>query len=345
MARGPAYTQEMEYRRLGKTGLKVSSLCLGTMTFGSKFYNIGKLDVEAAKGFLKIATESGINFFDTANVYSFGESEEILGRAIKEINFPRTQAVIATKVMAPMSEAAAKRQGDINNRGLSRKHIFESCDASLRRLGTDYIDLYQVHGWDPTTPIEETLGALDDVVRAGKVRYLGASNWTARHLAKALRMAAFPFVSLQAYYSLVGRDLEHELAPLCVEEGLGILPWSPLAGGLLSGKYRKGDSGRRSNFDFPPVESAVGDAALDALQSLSQEKGASMAQLANAWLLHQPGVSSVIIGASREDQLHDNLKAAEIRFTPEELAKLSSATAPKKLYPGWMLDFQNRTWD
>jgi aryl-alcohol dehydrogenase-like predicted oxidoreductase len=331
----------MEYRRLGQTGLKVSSLCLGTMTFGSNFYNIGKLDLDAATNFLKIATEGGINFFDTADVYSFGQSEDILGRAIKAINFPRTQAVIATKVMSPMTEAAGKRTGDINNRGLSRKHIFEACDASLQRLGTDYIDLYQVHGWDRTTPIEETLRALDDLVRTGKVRYLGASNWTARHLAKSLQIAEYPFVSLQAYYSLVGRDLEHELMPLCEEEGLGILPWSPLAGGLLSGKYRKGDAGRRSNFDFPPVDAAVGDAGLNALEAMSNENGATMAQLANAWLLHQPAVSSVIIGASREDQLRDNLKAAEVKFTPEELAKLSAATAPAKQYPAWMVDFQN----
>jgi len=335
----------MEYRGLGKTGLKVSCLCLGTMTFGSKFFNIGKLDLEAAKSFLKISIEGGVNFFDTANVYSFGESEEILGRAIQEVSFPRTQAVIATKVMGAMSDAAGKRTGDINNRGLSRKHIFESCEASLRRLGTDYIDLYQVHGWDRTTPIEETLRALDDLVRAGKVRYLGASNWTARHLAKSLQISEYPFVSLQAYYSLAGRDLEHELVPLCAEEGLGILPWSPLAGGLLSGKYRKGDAGRRSNFDFPPVEPATGDAALDALESLAKEKGATMAQLANAWLLYQPAVSSVIIGASREDQLRDNLKAAEIKLSPEELERLSKATAPKKLYPAWMLDFQNATRD
>ena len=244
-----------------------------------------------------------------------------------------------------MSEASGKRTGDMNNRGLSRKHIFEACEASLRRLGTDYIDLYQVHGWDWTTPIEETLGALDDLVREGKVRYLGASNWTARHLAKSLQMADHPFVSLQAYYSLAGRDLEHELAPLCAEEGLGILPWSPLAGGLLSGKYRKGDAGRRSNFDFPPVEPTVGDAALDALDSLSKEKGATMAQLANAWLLAQPAVSSVIIGASSEEQLRDNLKAAEVKFSPEELTALSKATAPKKLYPAWMVDFQNATRD
>ena len=331
----------MEYRRLGHTGLKVSSLCLGTMTFGSNFYNIGTLDVNAATSFLKIATASGINFFDTADVYSFGQSEQILGRAIKGIGFPRAQAVIATKVMSPMTEAAGKRTGDMNNRGLSRKHIFEACDASLQRLGTDYIDLYQVHGFDRTTPIEETLGALDDLVRMGKVRYLGASNWTARHLAKSLQMADYPFVSLQAYYSLVGRDLEHELMPLCDEEGLGILPWSPLAGGLLSGKYRKGDAGRRSNFDFPPVDAAIGDAGLNALEALAQEKGATMAQLANAWLLHQPAVSSVIIGASREDQLHDNLKAADVKFTPEDLAKLSASTAPAKQYPAWMVDFQN----
>jgi len=233
----------MKYRLLGKTGLKVSELCLGTMTFGSKFFHIGVVNQEGANQMVARALEAGVNFIDTADVYSFGESEEILARALKAAGAKRESVVIATKVMGAMSQEAWDGSGDVNDRGLSRKHIFEACEASLRRLDTDYIDLYQVHGWDRLTPMEEILRALDDLVRQGKVRYLGCSNWAARQLAKALGLAEGRgwerFVSLQAYYSLVGRDLEHELLPLCVEEGLGVLPWSPLAGGFLSGKYSR----------------------------------------------------------------------------------------------------------
>src|SRR5919112_6509914 len=290
----------MEYRRLGNTGLRVSELCLGTMTFGSKFYNIAAVDQAGASQMVARAIEAGVNFFDTANVYSYGESEEILGRAFKEAGAARESLVVATKVRGAMSEAAIAGTGDVNNVGLSRKHIMESCEASLRRLGTDYIDLYQVHGWDALTPVEETLRALDDLVRQGKVRYLGCSNWTARHLAKALALTEGRgwerFVSLQAYYSLVGRDLEHELLPLCVEEGLGVLPWSPLSGGFLSGKYRRDDpnpeGARRTNFQFPPIDEARGFDAVDALEEVARAHGASIAQAALAWLLAQTGVTS-----------------------------------------------------
>jgi aryl-alcohol dehydrogenase-like predicted oxidoreductase len=338
----------MEYRSLGRTGLRVSELCLGTMTFGSNFYNIGAVDQAGANEMVRRAVEAGINFFDTANVYSYGESEEILGRAVKEAGVARESVVVATKVRGAMSEPATRGTGDVNNIGLSRGHIMASCEASLRRLGTDYIDLYQVHGWDALTPIEETLRALDDLVRQGKVRYLGCSNWTARHLMKALCLADAGdrerFVSLQAYYSLVGRDLEHELLPLCVEEGLGVLPWSPLAGGFLSGKYRRDDprpeGARRSGFDFPPVDVERGFDAVDALDALARAHGASVAQTALAWLLAQPGVASVIIGANKRTQLEDNLKSAELRLTPEELERLSAATAPPAQYPQWMIELQ-----
>jgi aryl-alcohol dehydrogenase-like predicted oxidoreductase len=338
----------MEYRRLGNTGLRVSELCLGTMTFGSKFFNIAAVDQAGANEMVARAIAAGVNFFDTANVYSYGESEEILGRAFREAGAARESLLVATKVRAAMSEAAIAGTGDVNNVGLSRKHIFESCEASLRRLGTDYIDLYQVHGWDALTPVEETLRALEDLVRQGKVLYLGCSNWTARHLSKALALAGERnwerFVSLQAYYSLVGRDLEHELLPLCREEGLGVLPWSPLSGGFLSGKYRRDDpapeGARRTNFQFPPIDEARGFDAVDALVEVARARGASVAQAALAWLLARPAVASVIIGANKMSQLEDNLKAVELKLSAEEVERLSATTAPPKMYPQWMVEFQ-----
>ncbi|HYP30079.1 MAG TPA: aldo/keto reductase [Blastocatellia bacterium] len=339
----------MKYRQLGSTGLKVSELCLGTMTFGSNFYTIGAVDQQGSDRMVARALEAGINFFDTADMYSFGESEEILGRALEASGAKRESVVIATKVRSPMSEGAISGTGDLNNVGLSRKHIMEACDASLRRLGTDYIDLYQVHGWDVRTPIEETLRALEDLVRQGKVIYLGCSNWSARHLAKAVAVAGAKgwsrFVSLQAYYSLVGRDLEHELLPLCLEEGLGVLPWSPLSGGFLSGKYRRDnpnpEGARRVNFDFPPIDRERGYDAIEVLVALAEEKDATPAQVALAWLLAQTGVSSVIIGASKMSQLEDNLKAVDVELTREEVARLSATTAPGALYPQWMVERQN----
>jgi aryl-alcohol dehydrogenase-like predicted oxidoreductase len=252
-----------------------------------------------------------------------------------------------------MSEAAGAGSGDINNVGLSRKHIVEACDASLRRLGTDYIDLYQVHGWDVATPLEESLRALDDLVRQGKVRYLGCSNWTARHLAKAVAVAKAhdwePFASLQAYYSLVGRDLEHELLPLCREEGLGVLPWSPLSGGFLTGKYRRGqtspEGARRTDFQFPPIDEARGFDAVDVLEEVAREQGASIPQVALAWLLRQPGVTSVIIGAKRPDQLDDTLASVDLQLSLEHLQRLDAVTAPPTIYPEWMVERQNEGRD
>lgn len=340
----------MNYRTLGRTGLKVSELCLGTMTFGENFFNIAVMDQSGANQMVATALAAGINFFDTADIYSYGQSEAALGAAIKEAGVDRDSIVLATKVQGAMSEAASSGTGDLNNVGLSSKHIFASIEESLRRLGTDHIDLYQVHGWDRITPIEETLRALDDLVRQGKVRYLGCSNWSARHLMKALYLARArgwsEFVALQAYYSLVGRDLEHELLPLCREEGLGVLPWSPLSGGFLSGKYRRDDAkpegARRSGFDFPPIDQARGFDAVDVLERIATQKEVSIAQVALAWLLGQPGVTSIIIGANKLSQLEDNLKAAELQLTQEEIEQLSSSTAPAPLYPQWMIELQNQ---
>jgi aryl-alcohol dehydrogenase-like predicted oxidoreductase len=339
----------MNYRQLGRTGLKVSELCLGTMTFGSNFYNIGAVDQTGANQIVARALEGGINFFDTADVYSYGESETILGRAIKEAGVERTSVVVATKVRSAMSEAASGGTGDFNNVGLSRQHIIASCEASLRRLGTDYIDLYQVHGWDYLTPVDETLRALDDLVRQGKVHYIGCSNWSGRHLMKGLLLSELRgwerFVSLQAYYSLVGRDLEYELLPLCREEGIGVLPWSPLSGGFLSGKYRRDDptpeGARRAAFDFPPIDRERGFDAVEALTQVAQEKEATVAQVALGWLLAQNGVTSVIIGANKLSQLEDNLKSVEVKLSTEEAERLSTTTAPHPIYPQWMIELQN----
>ncbi len=340
----------MKYKVLGRTGVKVSELCLGTMTFGEDFYNIAVVDQPGANKMVARALEAGVNFFDTADVYSYGGSEEVLGTALKDVGAARDKIVIATKVRSAMSEGAGSGTSDLNNVGLSRKHIFASVEGSLRRLGTDYIDLYQVHGWDALTPIEESLRALDDLVRQGKVRYLGCSNWAARQLMKALMLARAHdwsgFVSLQAYYSLVGRDLEHELLPLCREEGVGILPWSPLSGGFLSGKYRRDkptpEGARRSGFQFPPIDEARGFDAVEALDAVAQEHGTSVASVALAWLLAQPGVTSVIIGANKMTQLEDNLKATGLHLSATELETLSATTRPSALYPQWMIEHQGQ---
>jgi aryl-alcohol dehydrogenase-like predicted oxidoreductase len=339
----------MKYRLLGRTGLKVSELCLGTMTFGENFYGIAVVTQPSANAMVARALEAGINFFDTADVYSYGESETVLGQALKDNVVERDKVIIATKVRSAMTEAATTGSGDVNNVGLSRQHIFASVEKSLRRLGTDYIDLYQVHGWDILTPVEETMRALDDLVRQGKVRYLGCSNWSARHLMKAVCLARAnrwaEFVSLQAYYSLVGRDLEHELLPLCREEDLGVLPWSPLSGGFLSGKYRRDnpnpEGARRSGFQFPPIDEARGFDAVEALERIAQEKSASVAQVALAWLLAQPGVTSIIIGANKLSQLEDNLKAADLQLAAADIATLSVTTTPPPQYPQWMMERQN----
>ena len=339
----------MKYRLLGRSGLKVSELCLGTMTFGENFFGIAVVDQASANAMVTRALESGINFFDTADVYSYGQSETVLGQALKDCGVDRDSVIVATKVRSAMTEAASAGTGDVNNVGLSRQHIFAAVEHSLRRLQTDYIDLYQVHGWDIRTPIEETLRALDDLVRQGKVRYTGCSNWSARHLMKALCLSRANnwagFVSLQAYYSLVGRDLEHELMPLSREEGLGVLPWSPLSGGFLSGKYTRDNpnpgGARRSGFQFPPIDEARGFDAVEALARIAKEKGATVAQIALGWLLAQPGLTSIIVGANKQSQLEDNLKAVDVELTPAEVATLSATTVPAPQYPQWMIERQN----
>lgn len=339
----------MKYHLLGNTGLKVSELCLGTMTFGANFYNIANVDQTEASRMVTRAWAAGINFFDTADVYSYGESEKLLGRALKDSNIPRDAAIVATKVRSQMTQEPSGGPGDLNNTGLSRHHIIAACEASLRRLGTDYIDLYQVHGWDIRTPIEETLRALDDLVRQGKVRYIGCSNWSVRKLTKSLGVSEMHgwerFVSLQAYYSLVGRDLEYELLPLCREEGLGVMVWSPLSGGFLSGKYKRDDpnpnGARRTTFGFPPIDELRGFDAVEALGEIAKERNGSAAQVALAWLLAQPGVTSIIIGANKMSQLEDNLKAPDIELSVAEVETLSATTAPRAQYPQWMIELQN----
>ncbi|MCS0494795.1 aldo/keto reductase [Ancylobacter sp. MQZ15Z-1] len=334
----------MRYRQLGPSGLFVSELCLGTMTFGGSegiWGQIGQLRQEEADALVKAAVEAGVNFIDTANVYAGGESERILGNAIRNLGLSRDDLVIATKVLGPMGEGP-------NARGASRKHILDQCKASLERLRIDHIDLYQIHGFDPATPLVETLEALDTLVRHGHVRYIGLSNWAAWQIVKAIGIGEArqlaPILSLQAYYTLAGRDLEREIVPMLKSEGLGLMVWSPLAGGLLSGKYGRADEGasegRRASFDFPPVNRDRGYAVIDAMRPIAEAHGVSVAQIALAWLLHQQVVTSVIIGAKRPDQLADNLAAVEVRLSDEELAALDAASALPSEYPGWMLERQ-----
>ena len=335
----------MDFRNLGASGLKVSEFCLGTMTFGSGFMGIGVVDQAGADAIVRAALDAGVNFFDTADVYSRGESEQILGRALENAGVARHSVVVATKVRGTMSDAAGAGTGDVNNRGLSRKHILESIDGSLRRLGTDYVDLYQIHGVDPFTPLEETLEALNDVVRMGKALYIGVSNLAAWQIEKALaiseRRGWARFQSVQAYYSLVARDLEVDVLPMAREEGLGVLTWSPLAGGYVSGKFRAGSPqiARRNHYDFPPV-SPRAEEALAALEEVARERGASMARVALAWLGQQPGVASVIVGVRTVEQLEDDLGAVGLELSPDELTRLGEPTEPVLPYPQWMIALQ-----
>lgn len=334
----------MRYRQLGPSGLFVSELCLGTMTFGGSdgmWRQIGQLGQDDADALVKTAVDAGVNFIDTANVYAGGESERILGQSIRNLGLSRDDLVIATKVLGPMGDGP-------NARGASRKHIMDQCRASLERLGLDHIDLYQIHGFDPATPIVETLEALDTLVRAGHVRYIGLSNWAAWQIVKAIGIAQArqlaPILSLQAYYTLAGRDLEREIAPMLRSEGLGLMVWSPLAGGFLSGKYSREDErsgdGRRATFDFPPVNRDRGYGVIEAMRPIADAHGVSVARIALAWLLHQDVVTSVIVGAKRPDQLADNLAAIDVRLSAEDLAALDAASALPAEYPGWMLERQ-----
>jgi aryl-alcohol dehydrogenase-like predicted oxidoreductase len=335
----------MHYNQLGRTGLFVSELCLGTMTFGGEgmFKAVGQVQQADADALLRTAVDAGVNFIDTANVYSNGLSEEITGQAIRNLGLRREEVVLATKAFGPMGPGH-------NDRGASRGHLLDQAKASLQRLGTDHIDLYQIHGWDSVTPIEETLRALDDLVTQGHVRYVGVSNWAAWQIAKALgiseRRGFARFETVQSYYTLAGRDLERELAPMMESEGLGLMVWSPLAGGYLSGKYRAGstaDSGdaRRTSFNFPPVDQTRGEAVLSAMDPIAEAHGVSVARIALAWLLHQKVVTSVIVGAKRVDQLADNLAAVDVALTPDQLASLDAASKLAPEYPGWMIERQS----
>jgi aryl-alcohol dehydrogenase-like predicted oxidoreductase len=335
----------MRYNQLGCSGLFVSEICLGTMTFGGSgelYRKLGSLQQPQVDEMVRTALAAGVNFIDTANVYSFGVSESLLGQALKNLGVNRSDVVIATKVYSGMGPLP-------NERGASRGHIMDSVRGSLDRLQTDHIDLYQIHGTDVITPLDETLRTLDDLVRCGMVRYVGVSNWQAWRIMKALGIAdQRNFVrpdTVQAYYSIAGRDIEREIVPLLVEEKLGLLVWSPLAGGLLTGKYDPDApaprDGRRTRFDFPPTDKARTVACLAVMREIAQARNVSIARVALAWLLTRPHVTSVIIGATSLDQLSDNLAAARLILTKEETARLDEVSALPPEYPGWVIPLQS----
>ncbi len=334
----------MHMNKLGRTGLFVSELCLGTMTFGGgegMWRQIGALGQDEAERLVGRAIDAGINLFDTADVYAEGLSERITGQALRNLKVARDQVVVATKAYGSTGPGP-------NNRGNSRVHLLDAVKASLKRLQLDHIDLYQIHGFDPATPIEETVRALDILVQHGHVRYVGVSNWAAWQVVKALGIAEARgqarFEVLQAYYTVAGRDLERELVPMLRSEGLGLMVWSPLAGGLLSGKYPVGDEasgdGRRARFDFPPVDRDRATRCIEAMRPLAEARGVSVAQVAIAWLLHRRVVSSVIVGANRPDQLDDSIAATAIELTGEELDRLDEVGRLPREYPGWMFETQ-----
>lgn len=334
----------MRHRMLGRTGLFVSELCFGTMTFGGTegiWAHVGGLGQDDADRLIGQALDGGINFLDTADVYSAGLSETMTGQALRNLKVAREDVIVATKAFGDMGKS-------VNSRGASRHHILNAAHASLRRLQMDYVDLYQIHAFDPATPVEETVRALEHLVRTGCVRYVGVSNWAAWQVAKALgiaeRLGAPRIESLQAYYSIAGRDLEREIVPMLGSEGVGLLVWSPLAGGLLSGKYddpaQPGATGRRATFDFPPVDAARASACVTAMRGIAAVHGVSVAQVALAWLLHQPAVTSVIIGAKKDTQLADNLASTRVELSADELAELARVSSLAPEYPGWMQDRQ-----
>jgi len=323
----------MDYRRLGNTGLKVSRLCFGTMTYGSRTWRPWILEYDEALPFFRHALDLGVNFFDTADMYSFGACEEVVGRALKELGARRDQLIIATKVFNPMS-------GDPNGKGLSRKHIFHSIDASLKRLGTDFVDLYQIHRFDYETPIEETLGALDDLVRIGKVRYIGASAMFAWQFMKMLsvseKLGLAKFVSMQDYYNLVYREEEREMLPLCRAEGIGVIPFSPLARGFVAGNRRTedwGDTVRAKSDDYSrtqyyrPVDFAI----VDRISEIARKRGVSNAQVALAWVLQQPGITAPIVGATKLHHLDDAVAAQSLGLDDTELRFLSELYEPRRI--------------
>ena len=333
----------MKYNQLGRTGLYVSEICLGTMTFGGNedagmWRAIGSLPQPEVDAIIGKALAAGVNFIDTADVYSFGGSERLTGQALKNLGVKRSDVVIATKAFGQTGPGP-------NDRGASRGHIMDAVQMSLERLQTDHIDLYQIHGDDVITPIDETLRALDDLTRQGLVRYVGVSNWTAWKIAKALGISEAKgyarFETLQAYYSIAGRDLERELVPMLSSEKLGLMVWSPLAGGLLSGKFGPGSAApndaRRASFYFPPVDKDRAWECIAAMREVGDARGVSVARVALAWLLAKPHVMSIIIGAKTVEQLDDNLAAADLELTPEEVAKLDAVSELPAEYPGWML--------
>lgn len=335
----------MRYRLLGQTGLYVSELSLGTMTYGARgFWEVmGGLRQDEVNGQVKQAFDAGVNLIDTANVYSLGESEELLGQAIRTLGLPRDQLVVATKSYGIMNELP-------NGRGLSRYHMMSEIDASLRRLQLDHIDLYQVHGFDPLTPLEESLSTLNDLVRSGKVRYIGLCNMAAWQVMKGLsisdRRGWARYESVQAYYTIAGRDLEREMIPLMQDQKLGLLVWSPLAGGLLSGKFNTESAGpegaRRTKFDFPVVDKARAFRCVDAMRPIAQSHGVSVARIALAWLLSRPHVTSVIIGAKTREQLADNIAATELKLSEAEISVLDEVSQLPPEYPGWMMAMQGK---
>jgi aryl-alcohol dehydrogenase-like predicted oxidoreductase len=334
----------MQHKTLGNTGLLVSRLSLGTMTFsGEGFYKvIGTVDQKGADELVKASIDGGINLFDTADNYSEGQSEKTLGQSFKNLNIARKDVVLATKVYSRVGPGP-------NDVGASRGHIMDAVEASLRRLQTDHIDLYQIHANDSVTPVEETLRALDALVTQGKVRYIGVSNWQAWKIAKALGISEFKnlarFDTLQAYYSIAGRDLERELVPFLEAEKMGLLVWSPLAGGLLSGKFsrtnQKPEDSRRSEFDFPVVDKERTWKILDAMAPIAKAHDCSPARVSVAWLLAKPVVTSVILGVKRLDQLQDNLAAEGLNLSEDEIKLLDEVSTLPPEYPGWMVPFQS----
>ena len=333
----------MRYRLLGRTGLFVSEICLGTMTYGGKgrWAPIGRLGVPEAQAQIKSAFDAGVNFIDTANVYSEGDSERIVGEALANLKLPREDLVVATKVRVRMGSGP-------NRVGLTRAHIMNEADASLRRLALDHIDLYQIHGVDQVAPLDQTLRALEDLVRAGKVRYIGLSNHAAWQIMKGLGISEREgwnrFESIQAYYSIAGRDLEREIVPVALDQNLSILVWSPLAGGLLSGKFSEASTGpegaRRTSFDFPPVDRARAFRCVEAMRPIAAAHGVSVARIALAWVLQKPAITSVIIGAKTQEQLADNLAAADLKLSDAEMSALDEVSRLPREYPGWMFERQ-----
>lgn len=336
----------MKYRLLGRTGLYVSELCLGTMTYGGDgFWNVmGQVQQPEVTQQVKVAFEAGVNFIDTANVYSLGRSEQLVGQAIKDLALPRNQLIVATKATGVMDERLP------NGRGQSRYHLMNELDASLKRLQLDHVDLYQLHGFDPLVPLEDVLATLNDMVRGGKVRYIGLCNFAAWQIMKALALSDkngwARFESVQAHYTIAGRDLEREIVPLINDQKLGLMVWSPLAGGLLSGKFaldkEPPKEARRAAFDFPVVDKARAYRCIDAMRLIAERHQVSVARVALAWLLGRPHVSSIVIGAKSAEQLADNLAAETLELTEEEQGILDDVSRLPSEYPGWMLKMQGR---